>query len=296
MLRLERLYRRSRRASLKDRNTFSASRIRALVAEALFNAEPQNPPALTEADIAFDACRVLSDSNIPCYMWGEHALAYYGVPAFVWDVSLLVEEPEVAEKPLLEWGLVRTKPNPRFSSNDQIRRAPRLAVPIPTAHSAGAASQPPDHELPIADEENPGWILLRASDWPNSMIASKGESYIPPLSTLLNCLISTYMETFDIDHRSDLACHISYFYSYFDEVTTDEFAKKIMLENRQFHFDQLTQNHDRQHIIFEKVLVANRAIRERIRRGELVPTKDGKVASPSVTRALYVICETGEQR
>jgi hypothetical protein len=249
-----------------------------------------------EKEIAFDACRVLSASRIPSYMWGEHALACYGVPTFLFDVFLLVDDPEAAAQVLLAWGLVRTKPNPRFNRISEIQQAPRLAVPTSCLENAGnIARQSKKEELPDAeDEDHPGWILLRADDWPDNMLVFASRSYIPPLSIYLNCLISTYMETFDIERRCRIACHITYFYSYIEEVKTDDFSKKISLENRQFHFDRLTSDHDRHHIIFEKVLIANRDIRQRIRRREYKPSMNGISTSTITTRGLSRIDETNE--
>ena len=250
-----------------------------------------------EKDVLFEACRVLSAAKIPCYVWGEHALAYgFGIPTIVFDMFLLVEDPEAAAQALLDRGLVRAKPNPLFAKISQFRQAPRLVVSTPSPTSSGnIAGHLKDSELPnIGDAEDPGWVLLRASDWPNNTLAHAGSSYIPSMSAYLNCLISTYMETFDIELRSHISCHISYFYYYLKEVETDEFNEKILLENRQFHFDRLTRNHDRREIVSERILVVNRHIRQRIRRGEHKPSKNAKLTSTSREHALIRIDEVQE--
>jgi hypothetical protein len=235
-----------------------------------------------EKDVPFDACRVLSAANIPCYTWGEHALSYgFGIPTVVWDVFLLVDDPEAATQVLLDWGVVRAKPNPRFARISQFRQAPRFVVSTSSPDNSGKnAGHSKGNELSnLFDEEDPGWVLLRASDWPNNTLASAGSSYIPSMPAYLNCLISTYMETFDLELRSHICCHIAYFYYYLKEVKTDEFSKKILLENRQFQFDRLAPNKDRREIMAERILLVHRDIRQRIRRGEQKPCKNAKLTS-----------------
>lgn len=124
------------------------------------------------------------------------------------------------------------------------------------------------------------------------MLAFASRSYITSLLIYLNCLISIYIQTFDINRRSDIEYLI--FYSYVKKIKTDEFIEKIILENRQFHFDRLIINHDRYNTILEKILIANRDIRQRIRRGEHEPSINGILTRMNAARALSSIDEISE--
>ncbi|KAJ5459462.1 hypothetical protein N7530_011406 [Penicillium desertorum] len=50
------------------------------------------------------ACRLLKESGIPCYLWAEDALAYYGVPTVVFDVHIVVGDVKKAADALVERG------------------------------------------------------------------------------------------------------------------------------------------------------------------------------------------------
>lgn len=52
----------------------------------------------------YPACRLLKESGIPCYLWAEDALAYYGVPTVVFDVHIVVGDVKKAADALVERG------------------------------------------------------------------------------------------------------------------------------------------------------------------------------------------------
>lgn len=127
------------------------------------------------------------------------------------------------------------------------------------------------------------------------MLASVAASFRPRLDPFLNCLISAYMETFELNLRSHIVCHIYTSYLHVKEVTKIEFSNKILLENLQFCYDWSTKNHDRRDIIFKKIWIANRDIRQRSRKGEYEPSMNGPRISTTLSRDLYEIDEATEQ-
>ena len=84
------------------------------------------------------ACQALYLERLPCVIWGEDALAHHGVPTLVFDVFLLVHDPEKSAQALLQHGFERTAANPRFKRTLPLStEAPRLAIPVPEDHSVG---------------------------------------------------------------------------------------------------------------------------------------------------------------
>ena len=81
-------------------------------------------------------CQALSLERLPCSIWGEDALAHHGVPTLVFDVFLLVHDPEKSAQALIELCFERTAANPRFKRMPPLSaEAPRLAIPVPGDHS-----------------------------------------------------------------------------------------------------------------------------------------------------------------
>lgn len=76
---------------------------------------------LTEADGSpgdprYEPCDILLRAGIPCKVWGEDVLTFYGVPTVVFDLFVLVPSPEMASQALKDQGYVLTTPNPRFEA------------------------------------------------------------------------------------------------------------------------------------------------------------------------------------
>jgi hypothetical protein len=42
----------------------------------------------------FSPCRILYEVGVPCVIWGEDALTAYDIPTIVFDLFLLVHDPE----------------------------------------------------------------------------------------------------------------------------------------------------------------------------------------------------------
>lgn len=58
--------------------------------------EPDSNSDLNETDepYRYQACEVLISESLPCLIWGEDALGHHGVPTILFDVFLLVHDPE----------------------------------------------------------------------------------------------------------------------------------------------------------------------------------------------------------
>ena len=75
----------------------------------------------------YEAPTILISHGIPCAVWAEDALSHYGVPTVVFDLFLLVDDPEVAVECLRNAGYIRTPQNPRFANIPQLSEGlPRL--------------------------------------------------------------------------------------------------------------------------------------------------------------------------
>lgn len=221
----------------------------------------------------FSPCRILYEAGVPCVIWGEDALTAYDIPTIVFDLFLLVHDPESAARVLASHGFNRTTPSPRFYGIPQMSdNVPRLAqIPASAVHDMA--------DLPKADDVNaPGVILLPAKDWRYKLPRTVDEvdNFIPPLSTLLNTLINVWIDLPDNDIllREHIATHIGYFYLYNQDIRKPDFENELAAENRQVHFELLRGN-DSPYVSLttKKCQEHHRNIRNQIRLGRYEPRK-----------------------
>ena len=191
-------------------------------------------------DCRTEACRLLHSEGLPCTIWGEDALAHHGIPTFVFDVFLLVNDVEKSKQTLLKHGFEPAPPNPRFKRIAALSsNAVRIAKPVAQLDSNGQN----ESELEAADRQT-GVILLLARDWhyeiPKHSSTSISDSF-PSLWDHLNSLISVYQSQSPTDYAMicHIAVHIGYFYLYTDEIWQPDSEKHLLLENRQLHLDYL---------------------------------------------------------
>ena len=246
----------------------------------------------SEFSTRYDACRVLEKYDIPCLIWGEDALSILGVPTIIFDLFLLVEDPEDAARYIIAHGFVRTKPNERFMETPGLSTlAPRLAAPLTPSTPPSPITQGrevensdkiPASELPDADDEmNPGVVLLAANRWPHNPLGWQQHRFVPYTAEMLNCLISTYLDATEDKFRGYIAVHISYFYLYLQDVRNPGFEIDLLEENRQVHFDLLYSKE-----LLRTLLSAKRVqdyhldAREKIRLGKLEPGLEYRSATP----------------
>lgn len=221
----------------------------------------------------FSPCRILYEAGVPCVIWGEDALTAYDIPTIVFDLFLLVDDPESAARKLASHGFSRTTPNRRFYDIPQMSDgAPRLAqIPASVVHDT--------IDLPQADDLNaPGVILLPAKYWNYKLPRTVDEidNFIPPLSTLLNTLINVWIDLPESDTAllGHIATHIGYFYLYNQDVRKPDFENELAVENRQVHFELLRGN-DSPYVAIttRKCQEHHRKIRDQIRLGQYEPKK-----------------------
>ncbi|KAI9762268.1 MAG: hypothetical protein M1840_001447 [Geoglossum simile] len=72
----------------------------------------------------YRAPQLLLDKGIPCVIWGEDALAHYGVPTGRFDLFLLVHDPTQAAECLTAAGFL-------VGSNDRYKYLPQLHEGVP---------------------------------------------------------------------------------------------------------------------------------------------------------------------
>ncbi len=221
----------------------------------------------------FLPCRTLCEAGVPCAIWGEDALTAYDVPTIVFDLFLLVHNPESAALVLASHGFQRTTPSPRFYDIPQMSdNVPRLAqIPTSTFHDM--------EDLPKADDVNaPGVILLPAEYWRYKLPRNVNEvdNFIPPLSALLNALIDSWIDLPDNVTLlgGHIATHIGYFYLYNQDIRKSDFEIELAAENRQVHFELLRGN-DSSYVSLttKKCQEHHRNIRNHIRPGQYEPIK-----------------------
>jgi len=208
-------------------------------------------------DSRYSPCRILYEAGVPCVIWCEDALTAYDIPTIVFDLFLLVHNPESAASVLASHRFNRTTPNPRLYD------IPQMSDHVPLLAQMFASTVHDMAELPKADDVNaPGVILLPAKYWRCKLpwTVDEVDNFIPPLSTLLNTLINVWIDfPAMMDYYGNISRH-----------TSDIFA----VEKRQVHFELLRGN-DSPHVSLttKKCQEHHRNIRNRIRLGRYEPRK-----------------------
>lgn len=203
-------------------------------------------------DVCFEvrrhqSCYILRNKGIPCVVWFEDAVYYYGVPTGVRDLYVLVSDIDVAAEILKQSGWVVVPRKQGFTNvfEDCTQRC-LLSPRSPCEGYQSSALTPASmRSLPIKAPTPTTTILLPAEDW-NFSITQPGtkESFttmIPPLATLLDALIDSLLDCHcDNDGlRSHLACLVCYLYDYVPELRKREFAHSLVYDHRQYHMDVL---------------------------------------------------------
>jgi hypothetical protein len=201
-------------------------------------------------------CHILHDSNLPCVVWFEDAIANYGVPTVVFDLYILVQDLETAAQVLVKsgWNLVLQEkgeignaiidsPQRRLTPPSQYIRKAEL----PTSHPRTSNFPPP-----LPDKSLPGpttTVLLPAADW-NFSLAEVGANdtkplmytVFPPLAGLVDALIDSLLDfsSGNAMFRNFLANQITYLYRWAPEQQEKMFAEQLRYEHRQYHLDVLS--------------------------------------------------------
>ncbi|KAK2873475.1 hypothetical protein FQN49_002331 [Arthroderma sp. PD_2] len=207
------------------------------------------------------ACCLLKESGIPCYLWAEDALAYYGVPTVVFDIQIVVNDIKKAADALIEkgWHPPPADFKPRYI--DIAESTYYLVEPhvksVDNFHSVVALTAASDWRVKLPDlKTQKGWHSQRTARWP----------FIPPLNQLLDSFIGRWLDTPDAHNffRSHIRCFIGYLYGNVPILKRREFADYLKVEHRQYHFDIIAGvSYTR-----DPFRIHSRKIRDSILRGE----------------------------
>ena len=216
----------------------------------------------------YSACRVLKDNGIPCYIWSEDALSYYGVPTAVFDVHIVVDDVEEAMEVLVGEGW--SPPPPGFEARyTHIKEATHYLV-RPGVNIGKTDLTAVGHWTTLV-------AIMDASEWNVKLPHISSPTYhppkrddrwpfIPPLHELLDPLIQRWLVTPDEhpDFRGHLGIFLGYLYSHVSILQMREFAPYLKKEHRQYHFDKIAGVS----VISEVYREHQRNIRELILKGE----------------------------
>ena len=133
--------------------------------------------------------RTLIENGIPCIIWAEDALEYYGVPTSVFDLFCLVEDPELAAACLRSHGFTLLGESTRKGFQfmpELIRGRPRLTDRPDQVHDEA--------------ETTAAVVLLPTSSWryPVEALSPDTSNLFPNLSLLLQGLIDGWLDAQDL--------------------------------------------------------------------------------------------------
>ncbi|TVY47753.1 hypothetical protein LOCC1_G002737 [Lachnellula occidentalis] len=199
----------------------------------------------TEHATRFQPCYILRDSKIPCVIWCEDAVGYYGVPTVVFSLYILVPDIDNAANVLIERGWhLEDRAQTKFGNAQLGSAHHRLTPPIDETQNRPALSpgmEPPPPPSPSKIPVEPTTtILLPASEW-NYTFPSIIQSFFPPLPELVDALIDRLLDDPLTDGMwNRLAVLIAYLYGYVPAVKEKSFADQLKYEHRQYHYDSLS--------------------------------------------------------
>ena len=196
-----------------------------------YEAHQLDDPSL---ETRYTTCRILEESGIPCVVWHEDALRYYGVKTGLFDIYILVPDVLKATETLVHRGynLVPAKPLDKARISETMDIAQRLKIPGVSNNRAHLGIDPADV------------LLSPMKDWDFTLpvTSSPRPSFIPPLPDLNEILLDKWLDNFDIESgfRMRLAYYLGYLSSYIPVYWSHEFAQILRLDHRQYHADLLS--------------------------------------------------------
>ncbi|GAB1204397.1 hypothetical protein APSETT445_003050 [Aspergillus pseudonomiae] len=189
----------------------------------------------SSAETRYKPCQVFSDHQVPHAIWFEDALSHYGVPTFVFDLYILVEDIDLAADLLAKAGWTFDMQEPHLIGNAEVD-----LMNYPQQRLISPDGQTRTVLLPATD-----WKFPLASDTPLEHTPLGNDlSYQVPFPTLAG-LLDALIESWLADPSDGtmlllvLACQISYLYAHVPALKVKSFAKQMKYEHRQFHFDVL---------------------------------------------------------
>jgi hypothetical protein len=178
----------------------------------------------------YQPCHILARAGISNVVWFEDLLTRYGSDTVVWEVQLLVADPESAARTLAEAGYKNTPLKIAFQGD-----VPSLL--------GGIRMAMPDRDPSTAV------LLHRAKDW-DCDLASPADNFIPPLEKFMDSIAGYWLSMSDEDFMNkDLLAEyvyglLVYCYSLKGRlgpiVRHSAFARKLRPEHRELHYELTT--------------------------------------------------------
>jgi len=173
----------------------------------------------------FNACYVLWKHELPVVIWLEDVSALHGANLLVWDLHLLVQNPQEAAGILEHAGYEETTSHPRFEDLPQFtERGIRMLLP-----SSGT-----------------GVVLLPAQDWFYDLNEDV-EDFLPPPHNFLDSILGYWLNISSRDYEDRIRFAlcigrlITYCYTleipHGDSIKDATYANKLRPEHRELHYD-----------------------------------------------------------
>jgi len=204
------------------------------------------------ADIIFQPryqpCILLHKNSIPCSIWFEDVLVYYGVPTATFELYLIVPDIDQAAEVLAQcgWTLLTAAPakvGTAVVDTQQRRLVPPMFKTKPYQPPQKTSIPPPPSQDPPRATET---VLLPANDWNFTFSEAKHRpgnlGLFPDLPEFLDALIDSLLDT-SLDQSmlwGHIACQIVYLYGYNSTIQDRSFAEHLRYEHRQYHLDSLS--------------------------------------------------------
>ena len=165
--------------------------------------------------LGHEGAKALKACDIPCILWGEDLLIHFGVPTVIFDRFLLVANPQVASLKLESLGFHRLPPNPRYRYLEELTQdSIRLSNP---------SDQRGDENV-----DHPALVLLPSAAW--HFPFNELSDFVPPLHTVIESYIDTWLDAKTLDFRSRLKTHIAYLKDYVQDVKAPGFPSLLKYE------------------------------------------------------------------
>ncbi|KAK8052454.1 hypothetical protein PG993_003839 [Apiospora rasikravindrae] len=231
----------------------------------------------TSKDLRYSACRVLRQNGIPCVVWCEDALGYYGMNTTLFSLNLVVASVDEAADVLLQhggWTALTSSQRPKEVGVpwlDMPEGAMRRLLPPDWVENPVRSWPPPPPSQMVPRQ--PELVLHAAGFWqvPLDLLASQAQTqeddnnYIPPLATLADSLITAYLDSRDgTSLQMYLMLYVSALYSQIEGTREPGFAEGLRSENRHFHRDAVSGRT----VAGLPALTRQREIRKRLRETE----------------------------
>lgn len=200
----------------------------------------------TSNNSRYDACRILQQNDIPCVVWCEDALGYYGMNTTLFSLHLVVASIDAAADVMLQRGwtvLLGSRPNEvGVPWLDMPKASMRRLLPPDWVENP----VPPWPPLPPSQVvlPQPELVLHAAEYWriPIDQLAGQDgdDDFIPPLATLADSLITAVLGSPDGTFlQMFLVRYVMVLYSQIEGTREPGFEGKLSPVNRRFNQDAL---------------------------------------------------------